>query len=58
MECRDETTYEDDKENNNFSIQIQTTEEEGLEYYLVNVFRQGNIKQRFYLHKRAVASRS
>ena len=47
MECRNETTYEGDIENDNFSMQIQTTEEEGLEYYLVNVSDKATLNNGF-----------
>ena len=47
MECRNETTYEGDIENDDFSMQIQTTEEEGLEYYLVNVSDKATLNNGF-----------
>ena len=37
LECQDITTFEGDIKDNDFTIQTQTTEEEGMQYYLVNV---------------------
>ena len=47
MECRNQTTYEGDIENDDFSMQLQTTEEEGLEYYLVNVSDKATLNNGF-----------
>ena len=47
MECRNQTTYEGDIENDDFSMQLRTTEEEGLEYYLVNVSDKATLNNGF-----------
>ena len=47
MECRNQTTYEGDIENDDFSMQLQTTEEEGMEYYLVNVSDKATLNNGF-----------
>ena len=51
MECRDQKTYEGDIEDDDFGIQIQTTEEEGMEYYLVNVSDKATLNDGFIYKK-------
>ena len=47
IEYMNQTTYEGDIENDDFYMQLQTTEEEGLEYYLVNVSDKATLNNGF-----------